>query len=74
MMGVNGDDIGRACSTRKGEDDSMQFFGGKLEVNRQIEKPEVGGKIKLNWILEKRGRAVWTRFIWLRIRTSGGLL
>jgi len=31
-------------------------------------------KITLEWILEKYGGKEWTGFIWLRIRTSDGLL
>jgi hypothetical protein len=34
----------------------------------------VGGKIILEWILGKQVGKVWTGFIRLRIRTSGGLL
>jgi hypothetical protein len=34
----------------------------------------VDGKIKLEWILGKWVAKVWTRFIWLRIGTSGRLL
>jgi hypothetical protein len=32
------------------------------------------GKIILKWILGKQGGKVWTGCIWLRTRTSGGLL
>jgi hypothetical protein len=38
---------------------------GDLDVDRRI---------ILEWILEKFIGKVWTGFIWLRIRTSGGLL
>jgi len=31
-------------------------------------------RIMLNWILGKEGGKLWVGFIWLRIRTSGGLL
>jgi hypothetical protein len=34
----------------------------------------VGGRIILEWILEKMGGKLWSEFIWLRIWTSGGLL
>jgi hypothetical protein len=34
---------------------------------------DVGGRIILKWILDKKDRVVWTGFIWLRIGTSGGL-
>jgi hypothetical protein len=31
-------------------------------------------RIILEWILAKNGEKVWTRYIWLRIGTGGGLL
>jgi len=34
----------------------------------------VAGKTILEWILWKLGGKMWTRCIWLRIGTSGGLL
>jgi hypothetical protein len=35
---------------------------------------DIGGRIILKWILEGYDGGVWTGLIWLRIRTSGGLL
>jgi hypothetical protein len=35
---------------------------------------DVCGRIILKSILEKQDGVAWTGFIWLRIRTSGGLL
>jgi hypothetical protein len=35
---------------------------------------DVGGRIILEWILDKSDRVVWTGFIWLRIDTSAGPL
>jgi hypothetical protein len=34
----------------------------------------VDERIILEWILGKYGGKVWTRYIWLRIGTSGGIL
>jgi hypothetical protein len=34
----------------------------------------IGGRIILEWILEKKGGKLWFAFIWLRIGTGGGLL
>jgi hypothetical protein len=34
----------------------------------------VGGWTILKWILERQHGMVWTGSIWLRMRTSGGLL
>jgi hypothetical protein len=33
-----------------------------------------GGRIILEWFLEKQVGKVWTGFIWLRTETSGGVL
>jgi hypothetical protein len=38
------------------------------------EDQDVGEWTILRWILERYDGVVWTGFIWLRIRTSGGLL
>jgi hypothetical protein len=45
-----------------------------LEGRDHLEKPDVDGKIILEWILGKWGWKVWIGIIWLRIRTSSGLL
>jgi hypothetical protein len=39
-----------------------------------MEDLSVNWRIILKWILEKYGGRLWTGFIWLRIRISGGLL
>jgi hypothetical protein len=35
-----------------------------------LEDLDIDGKILLEWILGKKGRKVWTGFIWLRKGTS----
>jgi hypothetical protein len=45
-----------------------------LKRGYHLEELSVDGRIILKLISEKRGRKLWTGFIWLRIRTSGGLL
>jgi hypothetical protein len=45
-----------------------------LKGSGHLEDLSLGGKIILELILGKRGRKVWTGFIWLKIGTSGGLL
>jgi hypothetical protein len=45
-----------------------------MEGRDHSEDLNVGGRVILEWILEKKGAKLWTGFIWLRIRTSGGLL
>jgi hypothetical protein len=47
---------------------------GKPEGNRTLEDLYVGGRIILKCFLEGQDGTVWTRLIWLRIGTSGGLL
>jgi hypothetical protein len=42
--------MGRACSTYKEEDESIQDFG---EIARRNDDLEVGGRIILKWILER---------------------
>jgi hypothetical protein len=50
-------------------------FCSKSQKKRDYyEDLEVGGRIILSWIVEKFNEMVWTGFIWLRIRTSDGLL
>jgi hypothetical protein len=38
------------------------------------EDVDVNGRIILKWIIEKQDVVVRTGFIWLKTRTSGGLL
>jgi hypothetical protein len=45
--------------------------------NISVGKPErrtPGGRMILDWILEKWGGKLCTALVWLRIKTSGGLL
>jgi hypothetical protein len=41
---------------------------------RKLERIDIDGRIILESILRKQGWKMWARFIWLRIKTSGGLL
>jgi hypothetical protein len=50
------------------------FWSQNLKGIDHSEGLGADGKIILEWILGKEGAKVWTRFIWLKIRTSGGLL
>jgi hypothetical protein len=47
---------------------------GKPDGKNHWEDLDVGGRIILRWILERKDGVVWTGLIWLRIGTSGGLL
>jgi hypothetical protein len=47
---------------------------GKSKGKRPLEDLDVDGKTTLEWILGKLGGRAWNGFIWLRIRTNGGIL
>jgi hypothetical protein len=47
---------------------------GKREGNDHLENLSIGGKIILNWVIEKYDGVVWIALIWLRVGTSGRLL
>jgi hypothetical protein len=44
-----------------------------LKGRNRSEQLGVNARIILEWILEKYSVKLWTRFIWLRIGTVGGL-
>jgi hypothetical protein len=47
---------------------------GKPEEKKPFQRPGVERRIILKWTLKKEDGKARTRFIWLRIETSGGLL
>jgi hypothetical protein len=51
-----------------------KFWLRNLKGRVLMEDVGVDGKMILEWILEKEGGQMCTGCIWLRIRTSGGLL
>jgi hypothetical protein len=50
------------------------FWLGRLKGRDNSEDLGVDGRIILKWILREYVRRMWTRFIWLKIETGGGLL
>jgi hypothetical protein len=61
-----------ACMGKKSN--PYRILVGKPEGSNHYEDLGVGGRILLEWILERWDGVVWTGFIWLIIGTSGGLL
>jgi len=65
--------MGRTCSTYGNDENFTQILVGNIEGKRHLEDLGVDGRI-LKLILEKHGEGFWTRCIWLKLWTSGGLL
>jgi hypothetical protein len=61
--------MGGACSTNGEDINVYKTFVRKREGRRPL-----GGRLILEWILERQDEVVLTAFIWLRIGTRGGLL
>jgi hypothetical protein len=53
---------------------AYRILVGKPEGNKPLGRSGCRWETILEWIMEKLDGMVWTGFIWLRIRTSGGLL
>jgi hypothetical protein len=64
----------RACSTHYGEGVCVQNAGGKARRKGTTRKRDVGGRIILKWVIQKKDQVVKNRLIWLRIDTSGVFL
>jgi hypothetical protein len=52
---------------------TYKILVGEPEGRCLSEVVGVGGRLILEWVLGKLGLGVWTRFIWFRIGTGGGL-
>jgi hypothetical protein len=53
---------------------ACRVFWGKPEGNISLGKPRVRWEDNMKMGLQEMGLGTWTGFIWLRIRTVGGLL
>jgi hypothetical protein len=58
--------------TRMGE--MRKILVEKPEGKRPLGRPRRRWRIILEWIFGQKGGKMWTGFIWLRTRTSDGLL
>jgi hypothetical protein len=67
--------MGGMCSTRGSDEKCIQYFGcWNVKGRDHSENLVKDGRIILEWFLGKLSRKLGTGFIWLRLRTSGGLL
>jgi hypothetical protein len=57
-----------------GKRNTYRILMGISEGKKPLGTPRRGRRIILKWALEKYDEVVWTGLIWIRIRTSGGLL
>jgi hypothetical protein len=71
MIKKNG--MGRACSTNGAKRSAYRILFGKSEGKRPLGRVRRGWVDNIKMILERLDSAVWIRFIWLRLGTSGGL-
>jgi hypothetical protein len=73
---VKDDEVGRACSLNRGEQERIYEFRGTFRKKERyhLEDKDTGEWIILKWNLEMQDGVVWTGLTWLRIGTSGGLL
>jgi hypothetical protein len=68
-------EVGGVCGTNGGRRElHARFFVGKREGKNQLGGLGLDVGIILQWTLKKFDRKAWTRFIWLHIRTRGGML
>jgi hypothetical protein len=70
---VKKNEIGGACSTLEARN-AYRVLVGKPEGKRSPERPRCRWKDNIKMDLQDAGWGAWTRFVWLRIGTGGGLL
>jgi hypothetical protein len=66
--------MGKACSTHYENRNSYRVLLGKLEGKRPLGRPRRRWEDNIEMDIRGIDGVVWTRFIWLRMGTSGGLL
>jgi hypothetical protein len=65
---------GGAPITLGGEVRCLQVLIGSPEGRRSLERSRRRWENTIKMDLQELGRSAWTKLIWLRIRTGGGLL
>jgi hypothetical protein len=72
---MKNNEMGGACSTygRRGKMHTELCWGG-LRKKDHLEHLGLDVRIILKWIFKKWSGEAWTRWIWLRMETDGGLL
>jgi hypothetical protein len=71
---IKEDEIGAACSTHWRDEKCIQCSGWNTWGKHHLKDLDVNGKTILEWTSEKYCGRVWTGFICLRVRISGGIL
>jgi len=66
--------MGGACSTYEERRGVYRVLVGKPEGKSHLEDPVVDRRIILRWIYKNWDVGAWTRSIWLRLGTGGGVL
>ena len=69
---IGNNEMGRVRGMHGEEQRCKQYLAGNLNESDHVEQVSLRGRILLKWIIKWDGR-VQTGFIWLRIRTIGGL-
>ena len=62
------------CHLWEGREVDRGFWCGNLSEKYHLENVDINGRIILKWIFMKSIGRAWTGLMWLRIRTSGGIL
>jgi len=53
---------------------AYKIWSENLKVRDHFEYLGIGGRIILEWILEKHDQKLWTGFMWISTGTSGRIL
>ena len=71
---IKKNEMGRACSTYRGNERCIQGVGGEIERKTPLGRPRPRWEDNIKLDLKEIISEAWTRRIWLRIGIRGGLL